>query len=120
MLPGMSALDMIGQMLATMNPTQLIEVLAKFKGVSLCSFTPSPIDIVQAFMITHPDQVQDLWVPLSMPVPPGGCAHVLAVIEGVGEYSTVLELLRELQMRYVADPLCTTWLCCAGKLMPTE
>jgi cleavage stimulation factor subunit 2 len=29
--PGTSALDMISQTLATMNPTQLVEVLAQFK-----------------------------------------------------------------------------------------
>jgi len=44
--PGTSALDMISQTLATMNPTQLVEVLAQFK----------------AFVITHPDQARSLLV----------------------------------------------------------
>ncbi|KAH9994558.1 hinge domain of cleavage stimulation factor subunit 2-domain-containing protein [Russula compacta] len=44
--PGTSALDMISQTLATMNPTQLVEVLAQFK----------------AFVITHPDQARYLLV----------------------------------------------------------
>ncbi|KAI0305185.1 hinge domain of cleavage stimulation factor subunit 2-domain-containing protein [Multifurca ochricompacta] len=44
--PGTSALDLISQTLATMNPTQLVEVLAQFK----------------AFVITHPDQVRTLLV----------------------------------------------------------
>lgn len=43
---GASALDMISQTLATMNPTQLVEVLAQFK----------------AFVITHPDQARSLLV----------------------------------------------------------
>ncbi|KAI0267260.1 hypothetical protein BC834DRAFT_968790 [Gloeopeniophorella convolvens] len=42
--PGTSALDMISQTLATMNPAQLVEVLAQFK----------------AFVITHPDQARSL------------------------------------------------------------
>jgi cleavage stimulation factor subunit 2 len=44
--PGVSALDMISQTLATMNPAQLVEVLAQFK----------------AFVITHPDQARALLV----------------------------------------------------------
>jgi len=44
--PGASALDMISQTLATMNPAQLVEVLAQFK----------------AFVITHPDQARALLV----------------------------------------------------------
>ncbi|KAI9459114.1 hypothetical protein BJY52DRAFT_1266324 [Lactarius psammicola] len=44
--PGASALDMISQTLATMNPAQLVEVLAQFK----------------AFVITHPDQARGLLV----------------------------------------------------------
>ncbi|KAI0249799.1 hypothetical protein BJV78DRAFT_1225025 [Lactifluus subvellereus] len=44
--PGASALDMISQTLATMNPAQLVEVLAQFK----------------AFVITHPDQARTLLV----------------------------------------------------------
>jgi cleavage stimulation factor subunit 2 len=44
--PGTSALDMISQTLATMNPAQLVEVLAQFK----------------AFVITHPDQARALLV----------------------------------------------------------
>jgi cleavage stimulation factor subunit 2 len=44
--PGTSSLDMISQTLATMNPTQLVEVLAQFK----------------AFVITHPDQARSLLV----------------------------------------------------------
>ncbi|KAH9992346.1 hypothetical protein BJV77DRAFT_443803 [Russula vinacea] len=43
---GTSSLDMISQTLATMNPTQLVEVLAQFK----------------AFVITHPDQARSLLV----------------------------------------------------------
>ncbi|KAH9058036.1 hypothetical protein EDB83DRAFT_2389579 [Lactarius deliciosus] len=43
---GVSALDMISQTLATMNPAQLVEVLAQFK----------------AFVITHPDQARALLV----------------------------------------------------------
>jgi len=35
--PGVSALDMISQTLATMNPTQLVEVLAQFK---VCHLLP--------------------------------------------------------------------------------
>jgi len=44
--PGASTLDMISQTLATMNPAQLVEVLAQFK----------------AFVITHPDQARGLLV----------------------------------------------------------
>lgn len=44
--PGMTALDTISQTLATMNPTQLVEVLAQMK----------------AFVITHPEQARTLLV----------------------------------------------------------
>ncbi|KAI0050278.1 hypothetical protein FA95DRAFT_640061 [Auriscalpium vulgare] len=44
--PGANALDVISQTLATMNPTQLIEVLAQFK----------------AFVITHPEPARALLV----------------------------------------------------------
>ncbi|KAI6038616.1 hypothetical protein EDC04DRAFT_2569482, partial [Pisolithus marmoratus] len=44
--PGMTALDAISQTLATMNPTQLVEVLAQMK----------------AFVITHPEQARALLV----------------------------------------------------------
>lgn len=38
--PGTSALDLISQTLATMNPTQLVEVLAQFKVCRPCPFQP--------------------------------------------------------------------------------
>jgi cleavage stimulation factor subunit 2 len=44
--PGSTSLDSISQTLATMNPTQLVEVLAQMK----------------AFVITHPDQARSLLV----------------------------------------------------------
>ncbi|KAH7882948.1 hinge domain of cleavage stimulation factor subunit 2-domain-containing protein [Phlebopus sp. FC_14] len=44
--PGSTALDVISQTLATMNPTQLVEVLAQMK----------------AFVITHPEQARTLLV----------------------------------------------------------
>lgn len=71
---GASALDMISQTLATMNPTQLVEVLAQFKvrhpwpyqfSFRIFSSNGSPIVIAafkQAFVITHPDQARSLLV----------------------------------------------------------
>ena len=71
---GASALDMISQALATMNPTQLVEVLAQFKvchpwPYQFSSRTfPSNGSLIliavfqQAFVITHPDQARSLLV----------------------------------------------------------
>jgi cleavage stimulation factor subunit 2 len=75
---GTSSLDMISQTLATMNPTQLVEVLAQFKvrrpwscqplsrrtffGRSLISKPWFYMVLFQAFVITHPDQARSLLV----------------------------------------------------------
>ena len=70
--PGVSALDMISQTLATMNPAQLVEVLAQFKvchsvlpsSLSHCvrEFVCNLLTLLKAFVITHPDQARALLV----------------------------------------------------------
>ena len=70
--PGTSALDMISQTLATMNPAQLVEVLAQFKvchsvvpsSLSHCvrEFVCNLLTLLKAFVITHPDQARALLV----------------------------------------------------------
>lgn len=69
--PGTSTLDMISQTLATMNPAQLVEVLAQFKVRLFCPhslrifnglLTSRRLAFQQAFVITHPDQARGLLV----------------------------------------------------------
>jgi len=63
--PGSTALDTISNTLGTMNPSQLIEVLAQVKVRLVCMFVVNlylRFAGIQAFVITHPEQARTLLV----------------------------------------------------------